>query len=180
MPNYNYKTKLPGIRAFVFDVDGVMTDGTLISTPDGDLLRTFCSKDGFALRMCKMKGFPVGIITGGVSESIAKRMDTLGIDPDDVYMKSRNKIPDFMDFCNRHGLTPDQVVYAGDDIPDIPVLRIAGLACAPADSVSEVKDVVDYVSLFSGGKGFVRELIEQVLKVQGCWELDAVEFSRKF
>lgn len=180
MPNYNYKTKLSGIRAFVFDVDGVMTDGSLISTADGDLLRIFCSKDGFALRMCKMKGFHTGIITGGVSESISRRMDTLGIDPEDVYMKSRDKVPDFMDFCKRHGLSPEQVAYAGDDIPDIPVMRIAGLSAAPADAVSEVKDVAEYVSLYPGGKGFVRELIEQVLKVQGCWVLDTQEFSRKF
>ena len=147
MPNYNYKVKLHSIRAFAFDVDGVLTDGSILSTPDGDLLRTFDSKDGFALRMCSMKGYPVAIITGGVSQSIVHRFKGLGVKEEDIYQKSRDKVPDFLDFCSRHGLKPEEVAFAGDDMPDIPVLRMAGLAVAPADAVPEVKDVCDYVSL---------------------------------
>ena len=169
MPNYNYKVKLHGIRAFAFDVDGVLTDGSIISTPDGDLLRTFDSKDGFALRMCSMKGYPVAIITGGVSQSIVHRFKGLGVKEEDIYQKSRDKVPDFLDFCSRHGLKPEEVAFAGDDMPDIPVLRMAGLAVAPADAVPEVKDVCDYVSLRP-----------QVLKVHEDWCLDTDVFAKTF
>lgn len=180
MPNYNYKIKLQNIRAFAFDVDGVFTDGSILSTPDGDLLRVFDSKDGFALRMCAMKGYPVAIITGGASQSIVHRFMGLGVDEKNIYQKSRDKVPDFMDFCSRHGLKPEEVAFAGDDIPDIPVLRIAGLAAAPADAVPEVKDVSDFVSIRPGGKAFARDLIEQVLKVHGDWHLDTDVFARLF
>ena len=180
MPNYNYKVRLHGIRAFAFDVDGVMTDGAIISTTDGELLRTFDSKDGFGIRMCCMKGYPVGIITGGFSKSTFNRFTGLGIPEEDICQKSRDKMPDFLKFCQRHGLRPEEVVYAGDDIPDIPVLLTAGLSAAPADAAPEVKEVCDYVSLFKGGHGFVRDLIEQVLKVQGNWSLDTALFARKY
>lgn len=180
MPNYNYKVKLKNIRAFAFDVDGVFTDGSLLSTPDGDLLRTFNSKDGFAVRMCTMKGYPVAIITGGISRSILHRFKGLGVKEDDIYQKSRDKVPDFMDFCSRYGLAPEEVAFAGDDIPDIPVLKKAGLAAAPADAVPEVKDVCDYVSLYPGGRAFARDLIEQVLKVRGDWYLDTEVFAKLF
>ena len=150
--------------------DGVLTDGSIISTPDGDLLRTFDSKDGFALRMCSMKGYPVAIITGGMSQSIVHRFKGLGVKEEDIYQKSRDKVPDFLDFCSRHGLKPEEVAFAGDDIPDIP----------PADAVPEVKDVCDYVSLRPGGKAFVRDLIEQVLKVHEDWYLDTEVFAKIF
>ena len=180
MPNYNYKVRLHGIKAFAFDVDGVMTDGSIISMPDGELVRIFNSKDGFAFRMCRMKGYPIGIITGGTSEGIVSRFAGLGVQKEDICQKSRDKVPDFMRFCSRHGLRPEEVAYAGDDIPDIPVLRIAGLSAAPADAVPEVKDICDYVSLFPGGRGFARDLIEQVLKVHGDWELDTDTYSKLF
>ena len=152
MPNYNYKVKLHGIRAFAFDVDGVLTDGSIISTSDGDLLRTFDSKDGFALRMCSMKGYPVAIITGGMSQSIVHRFKGLGVKEEDIYQKSRDKVPDFLDFCSRHGLKPEEVAFA----------------------------VCDYVSLRPGGKAFVRDLIEQVLKVHEDWYLDTEVFAKTF
>lgn len=180
MPNYNYKVKLPGIKAFVFDVDGVMTDGSLLSTESGDLLRTFDSKDCFAIRMCVMHGYPVGIVTGGVSESVNLRCLALGIAEEDIYSRSRNKLPDFTDFCNRHGLKPEEVACCGDDLPDIPILRAAGLSAAPADAAQEVKKEVDYISLYPGGKGFVRELVEQVLKVQGLWGFDPEQYATRF
>lgn len=180
MPNYNYKIKLAGIKAFAFDVDGVMTDGSILSTPDGELMRSFDAKDSFGLRMCSMKGYPVAIITGGLSQSIVNRFSTVGVAPENIYQKSRNKIPDFLDFCKRHGLKPEEVACAGDDLPDIPVLELAGLSAAPADAVPEVKDICDYVSLYPGGKGFVRDLIEQVLKVHGDWSLDTEVYASKF
>ena len=180
MPNYNYKVNLHRIRAFAFDVDGVFTDGSILSTADGDLLRTFDSKDGFAVRMCTMKGYPFAIITGGVSQSIVQRFKGLGVKEEDIYQKSRDKVPDFMDFCTRYGLQPEEVAFAGDDIPDIPVLKVAGLSAAPADAVPEVKDVCDYVSLRPGGRAFARDLIEQVLKVHEDWYLDTEVFAKTF
>lgn len=173
----NYKTKLANIKAFAFDVDGVFTDGSVLCPPSGELIRVYDSKDGMGLRMAYLKGYPIGIITGGDSRSITSRFqDTLATD---IYMKSRNKLPDFMDFCNRHNLKPNEVVFVGDDLPDIPVLKVCGLAVCPADAVNEVKEVCDYVSLYKGGKGCVRDLVEQVLKVQGEWVFDPIEYSAK-
>ncbi len=180
MPNYNYKIKLQNIRAFAFDVDGVMTDGSVISTADGDLLRTFHSKDIFALRMCVLKNYPVAIITGGRTDSIYKRFIEAGIPGENIYQKSRNKVPDFEDFCKRHDLKPENVVYCGDDLPDIPVLKVAGLSACPADAAPEVKDICEYISLHNGGDGFVREIIEQVMKVHGDWYLDVDKFAARF
>lgn len=180
MPNYNYKIKLKNIRAFALDVDGVLTDGSIVSMLNGKLLRTFYAKDGFAIRMCSMHEFPVAIITGGFSESIEKRFLSLGIPPEDIYQKSRNKLPDFMNFCERYALKPENVAFMGDDIPDIGILKICGLAVAPADAAIDVKEVCDYVSPYPGGKGCVRDLIEQTLKVHGKWSLDIDLYARRF
>lgn len=166
----NYKTKLHHIKAFAFDVDGVFTNGNVLCMPDGDLLRTYNSKDGFALRMAFLKEYPVAIITGGNSSSITKRfIPNLA---HEVYLKSRHKVPDFLEFCNKYGLKPEEVAYVGDDLPDIPVLKICGLAVCPADAVPEVKEACDYVSLYKGGDGCVRDLVEQVLKIHGQWEFN--------
>jgi 3-deoxy-D-manno-octulosonate 8-phosphate phosphatase (KDO 8-P phosphatase) len=166
----NYKVKLRGIRGFAFDVDGVFTTGSVMCLPDGDLIRTYNAKDGFGLRMAFMNYYKIAIISGGESESIKKRfMPTLA---NEVYMGSRNKVPTFLEFCKKYNLKPEEVAYVGDDLPDIPVLQICGLAVCPADAVEEVKAVCDYVSLYKGGKGCVRDLVEQVLKIQGKWEFN--------
>ena len=171
----NYKVKLHKIKAFAFDVDGVFTDGSVMCFPDGDLIRTYNAKDGFALRTAYLKGYPVAIITGGFSNSIEKRFaDGLA---NEIYMKSKNKVPDFMDFCNKYNLDPSEVVFVGDDIPDIPILKICGLSVCPSDAVAEVKSACEYISIFPGGKGCVRDIIEQVLKVHNNWDFDPVAFS---
>ncbi|MBQ3175556.1 MAG: HAD hydrolase family protein [Bacteroidales bacterium] len=173
----NYKVKLANIKGFAFDVDGVFTDGGVIGTASGDLIRVYDSKDGFGLRMAYLKGYKTAIVTGGSSESIKKRFLGIGVKEEDIYLKSRDKVPDFLDFCKRNGLEPSEVAFVGDDLPDIPILKICGLAVCPADAVPEVKEVCDYVSQFNGGKGCVRDLIEQVLKVQGKWVFDPVAYS---
>lgn len=180
MPNYNYKARLKDIKAFAFDVDGVLTDGSIISTSDGDLLRTFDSKDGFAIRLCVQHGFPVGIITGGTSNSILFRFRGVGIQDENICQKSRNKVPVFLDFCKRNGIKPQEVAYVGDDLPDISVLKLVGLAVCPSDAVDEVKEVCDYISSRPGGKGCVRELIEQVLKVHGKWIYEPVSYAKQW
>ena len=171
----NYKTKLKNIRAFAFDVDGVFTDGKVLATENGDLLRQHDSKDGFGLRMAVLHNYPTAIITGGTSESIRKRFAPIGVN--EIYLKSRNKVPDFLLFCKKYSLDPSEVAFVGDDLPDIPVLRVCGLAVCPADAVPEVKDVCDYVSLYPGGRGCVRDLIEQVLKIHGDWQFDPEAYS---
>ena len=115
---HNMEHILKNIKAFASDVDGVLTDGGILADLDGELFRTFDSKDGFAVRMATMAGYPVGIITGGRSESIRKRFLTCGVEAEDVYLGSRDKIEDFDDFCRRHGLKPEEVMYFGDDLPD--------------------------------------------------------------
>ncbi len=168
------------IRAFAFDVDGVLTDGGILADLNGELYRTFDSKDGMAIRMAVMKGYHMGIITGGRSESIRMRFASCGIKPEDVYLGSRAKIEDFEDFCSRHGLEPDEVMYFGDDLPDIPVMTACGCGVCPSDAVDEVKEIADLISTRPGGKGCAREIIQMVLKEQGRWELDVQAYKRHF
>lgn len=174
------EAKLQKIKAFVFDVDGVLTDGGILSTPEGDLLRVFDSKDAFALRMVYMKGYKVGVITGGVSESIRLRFRTCGVPRENIYLGSRAKIEDLEDFCTRHDLKPEEIMYFGDDLPDIPVMLACGCGVAPSDAVEEVKAAADHVSSRPGGKGVAREMIEMVLKMHGKWELDVHDYKSKF
>ncbi len=168
------------IKAFAFDVDGVLTDGGILADLNGELYRTFDSKDGMALRMAYLNGYHLAIITGGRSESIRQRFRTCGISPEDVYLGSRAKIEDFDDFCKRHGLEPDEVMYFGDDLPDIPVMAACGCGVCPSDAVDEVKEIADLISTKPGGKGCARETIEAVLKEHGKWGLDVQAYKRHF
>jgi 3-deoxy-D-manno-octulosonate 8-phosphate phosphatase (KDO 8-P phosphatase) len=168
------------IKAFAFDVDGVLTDGGILADLNGELYRVFDAKDAMAIRMAAMKGFHLAIITGGRSESIRKRFESCGIKPEDVYLGSRAKIHDFEDFCRRHHLEPHEVMYFGDDLPDIPVMVACGCGVCPSDAVEEVKEIAGYISTRPGGKGCARETIEAVLKVQGSWELDVQAYKRQF
>lgn len=172
----NYKVKLKNIKAFVFDVDGVLTDGSIICMPEtGDLVRTFNAKDGLGMRLAYMSGYTLAILTGGQSDSILKRF--YPVLAHEVIQNVQDKAPVFEDFCKRHNLYASEVAYVGDDLPDIPVLKICGLAVCPSDAVAEVKGVCDFVSQFPGGRGCVRDLIEQVMKAQGKWTLDASAYQ---
>lgn len=172
--------RLLSIKAVVFDIDGVVTDGGILAMPDGDLLRVFDSKDSFAIRMARMNGLHTGIITGGSSESIALRFRYVGVDREDIYLHSRIKMDDFNDFCSRHLLKPSEVMYFGDDLPDVPVLEACGLGIAPADACEEAKCAAAFVSPFNGGHGCVRNAIETVLKAQGLWKLDTGKYKAMF
>jgi 3-deoxy-D-manno-octulosonate 8-phosphate phosphatase (KDO 8-P phosphatase) len=174
------KERLLGIKAVAFDIDGVLTDGGILAMPDGDLLRVFDAKDSFGVRMAKMNGLHTGIITGGSSESILKRFSVCGVDPDDIYLHSRIKIDDFNKFCQKHSLKAEEVMYFGDDLPDVPVMQACGIGVAPADAVQEVRDAADFVSPFGGGHGCVRHAIEMVLKAQGRWHLDDSLYKKMF
>lgn len=172
--------RLKKIKAFVFDVDGVFTDGGILATAEGDLYRTFDSKDGFGIRMAMMKGYKLGIITGGCSESITKRFLQSGIKPEDVYLGSRDKIEDFEDFCRKYDLLPEEILYMGDDLPDIPVMQVCGCAVAPADAVEEALEAADFICTKAGGKGCVRETVQMTMKIQGTWFLDVQDYKQKF
>ena len=166
----NYKTKLAGIKALAFDVDGVLTDGTVHILPGQEPVRTFHSKDGYALQVAARQGLQLAIITGGKSETAKERLKALGVQ--DVWLGARHKIEAYEEWLARYGLRDEEVLYMGDDLPDTEVLQRAGLSCCPHDSAPEIRALVDYVSPIDGGKGCVREVIEQVLRAQGRWNLE--------
>lgn len=172
--------KLKTIKAIAFDIDGVFTDGGILAMPDGDLLRVFDAKDCFAVRMARMAGLHVAIITGGSSQSITRRFTYCGVPEEDIFLHSRIKMDDLARFCRTHSINPEEVMYFGDDLPDVPVLEACGIGVAPADAVREAKDAADYVSPFCGGRGCVRDTLEKLLKVQDSWRLNDQQYKKMF
>ena len=163
----NFKEKLENVKAFVFDVDGVLSSPQVILHPSGDLMRTMNTKDGYALQYAVKRGYPIAIITGGITESVAGRFRGLGIT--DIYMGSFYKPDDFTDFLHKYDLNPEEILYMGDDLPDYEVMKRAGVSCCPADAVEEIKSVAHYISPLNGGYGCARDVIEQVLRLHGRW-----------
>lgn len=166
----NYKEILPQITTFIFDVDGVLTNGKVQILPDGEMTRNMSVRDGFALKSAMEQGFNVAIISGGTSESVRTRLNYLGIKH--VYLKIYDKLQQFESYCDMMNISPEEVMYMGDDLPDLEVLRVVALACAPQDADSEVLNVAQYVSHKKGGEGAVRDIIEQVMRVQGKWQIE--------
>lgn len=162
----NFKEKLKDIKAFVFDVDGVFSENIVLHT-NGDLMRYMNVKDGFAVKTAVDKGYIVAIITGGNSESVSSRFKGLGVT--DIYINSHEKLNDYEDFYMKYDLKPEQILYMGDDIPDYEPMKASGLATCPADAVEEIQNVAHYVSDKDGGKGCVRDVIEQVMRAQSVW-----------
>jgi 3-deoxy-D-manno-octulosonate 8-phosphate phosphatase (KDO 8-P phosphatase) len=163
----NYKSNLKNITTFVFDYDGVLTNGTVVLTDNGEPFRTANVKDGYALQLAVKNGFRVAVISGGRSETIRKRMHSLGIP--DVFIGVESKLEVFEDYLHKNDVALDSVLYMGDDIPDLNCLKKAGLSTCPSDAAQEVKAVANYISPRKGGEGCVRDVIEQVLKVHGKW-----------
>ncbi len=163
----SYKEYLAEITTFIFDVDGVLTDGTITVTSEGEMLRTMSIKDGFALKTAVDAGFNVCIISGGSNEGVRKRLEGLGIE--DIYLGVHNKIEQLNVYLKQYTIKTSQILYMGDDIPDYPVMKLVGLPCCPQDAVAEIKGISKYISHKSGGKGAVRDVIEQVLKVRDKW-----------
>ncbi|HEX7411324.1 MAG TPA: 3-deoxy-D-manno-octulosonate 8-phosphate phosphatase [Bacteroidales bacterium] len=166
----NYKELLREVNTFIFDYDGVLTDGSVILLENGEALRTANVKDGYAIQLAIKKNYHVVIISGGISESIRKRFDTLNVK--DVFMGADNKMLIYEDYIKRNHIQPEHVLYMGDDIPDYEVMLKAGVPSCPADAAQEIKAISKYISHFDGGKGCVRDVIEQVLKIQGKWMND--------
>ncbi len=171
---------LKSVKAFAFDIDGVATEGGVFCNSEGDLLRTYDAKDGFGIRMAVMRGYPVAVITGGSSESIRKRMLASGVESQNVFLHCRDKREEFAIFCERYDLKPEDVMYFGDDVPDLDVLKACGVAVCPADAVDEVKEVADWVTTKPGGKGCLREAIEATLRAQGQWIFEPDVYKKKF
>lgn len=163
----NYKEILININTLIFDYDGVLTDGTVLTTENGDQLRTGFVRDGYALHMAIKKGYNVAIISGGTSASILKRCETLNLK--DVYIGIGNKIETFQNYIKEKKIDTSQVLYMGDDIPDYKVMQMVGLAACPADAAEEIKSISKYISAYKGGHGCVRDIIEQLMKVQEKW-----------
>ncbi len=167
MTEKSYKEYLEHITTLIFDVDGVLTDGTITVTTSGEMLRSMNIKDGYALKTAVDNGFNICIISGGSNEGVRLRLKGLGIK--DIYLGAHNKIEQLNTYLSTHNIKSENVLYMGDDIPDYPVMKGIGLPCCPQDAVPEIKNISKYVSHKKGGKGAVRDVIEQVLKVQGKW-----------
>lgn len=158
------------INTFVFDVDGVLTDGTLLVLPNGVMARRMNIKDGYALQLAVKKGYHVVIISGGISDEVQERLNKLGVT--NVFMQVQDKVAVLTNFMQQHRLSKEQVLFMGDDMPDAPALRLVGLPTCPVDAATDIKEIAQYISPVNGGAGCVRDVIEKVMKLQGNWNED--------
>ncbi len=163
----NYKANLHDIKAFVFDFDGVMTDGSVWMYADRETVRCGNIKDGFAIQYAVKKGYIVALISGATSLSINNRMESLGVTQ--IYTGCANKMETYAKFLRQNGLEEKQVLCMGDDIPDYEIMSHCGVAACPSDAAVEIKSISDYISLYAGGHGCVRDVIEQTLRLHGQW-----------
>ena len=173
-----FKEELKQIRAFAFDVDGVLSNDVLSVNRTGVLIRTANVKDGFAIRNAVKMGFPVAIITGGISNRSKLRYKQLGVTH--YYQGTKNKVMCLNDFVQNYKLNVSQVLFMGDDLVDFNVMKMVGIPTCPKDAVSEIKEISKYISDKNGGEGCVRDVIEQTLRAQGKWFTDEMLNSRAF
>jgi 3-deoxy-D-manno-octulosonate 8-phosphate phosphatase (KDO 8-P phosphatase) len=171
----SYKELMNDITTFILDVDGVLTDGTIHVTQTGEMLRHMHIRDGYAMKAAVENGYTVCIISGGSNEGVRVRLRNLGIT--DIHLGVPNKVETFKEFTELYNIKPEQVLYMGDDIPDFHVMKLVGLPTCPQNAVPEIKNISKYISHINGGKGCVRDVIEQVMKVQGKW---MAHFDAKF
>jgi 3-deoxy-D-manno-octulosonate 8-phosphate phosphatase (KDO 8-P phosphatase) len=167
MEEKNFKELLRNVKAMAFDVDGVLTDGSLLLMPDGELVRVMNIRDGIVMKIAVKKGYHLCIITGGSNAAVKQRLNRLGIT--DVYLKTENKWEAMKEFLATYDLKAEEVLYMGDDLVDHEVMTKIGVPVCPKDAVPEIKALSLYVSDKDGGKGCVRDVVEQVMKVQGKW-----------
>lgn len=163
----NFKEDIAKVRLIVLDVDGVMTDGGITVTPEGEFIRKFHAKDGYALSYALRRGYEIAIITGGRGRSLEVRLNMLGVKH--IYSNCMHKIEALHDLMQKVGVTPEEVLYMGDDIPDIEPMQQVGMPVCPADAATEVIEASRYVSQFKGGEGCVRDVVEQVMRARGDW-----------
>lgn len=166
----SYKTKLGRIRAFVFDVDGVFTDGSILLVPGPAMSRVMSVLDGYAVVKALKQDYKICIITGGDDPMVRHRMEYLGITEYHAKISDKKRI--FDGFINKNGLNSNEILTMGDDLPDMQILKASGISAVPKNAVPEIKQIADYISPIFGGSGAVRDVIEQVMKVQGKWIQD--------
>lgn len=165
--NRSLYEKLASVNTFIFDVDGVLTNGCVLVTENGDLLRTMSTRDGQGIKTALAEGYLVAIITKGASEGVRKRFENLGITH--IYDKVSNKRTPLIQLMDQLSLSRENVLYMGDDIPDVEVYDLVGVSCCPSDAASDNLSRADYISPIIGGHGCVREIIEKVMRLQGTW-----------
>jgi 3-deoxy-D-manno-octulosonate 8-phosphate phosphatase (KDO 8-P phosphatase) len=171
------RSRLKKIKLLVFDVDGVLTPGDILVHPDGSESKSFDVRDGIAMRFAQQGGLKLGLLSGRYSEAVAQRAQDLGIEV--CIQGSVGKKPDFLEILKKLSLTPEEAAYVGDDIVDIPVLRMAGFAATVANGCPEVLEVAHYTTRAEGGHGAVREIIELVLKTQDRWDDVVRQYSEE-
>jgi 3-deoxy-D-manno-octulosonate 8-phosphate phosphatase (KDO 8-P phosphatase) len=166
----NLLTTFKPIKLFVLDVDGVLTNGTILLLDNGEQARTMNIKDGYAMQLAVKKGYHFLIISGGKSDAVVQRLQKLGVQH--IEMGVHNKVEVLHKYLQQLGLHKEQVLMMGDDMPDIEAMQQVGVACAPADAVQEVKNIAHYISEKEGGNTCVRDVIEKVLKLNNHWNND--------
>lgn len=157
------------IRTFIFDMDGVLTDGSVLVDHNNNWLRQMNIRDGYALQLAASEGFGIVVISGSDSPHVRDRLHKLGVT--EVFMKVKNKEQFLRDFAKERKLDLSEVLFMGDDIPDYFCLKLAGVGACPADGASEIKEIASYISPYPGGKGCVRDVIEKVMKLNHKWTL---------
>ena len=167
MENKNYKELLKEITTFILDVDGVLTNGKILVTSKGKMLREMNTKDGFIIKYALDKGFKIFIISGGTNKGVKERLKDLGIE--EIFLGEHTKKDTYEKLIKKYNLKRNEIVYMGDDIPDLPVMKKIGVPCCPNDAVPDVKQISIYISKKNGGQGCVRDIIEQTLRVQNKW-----------
>ncbi len=163
----SYKELMNGITTFILDIDGVLTDSSVHITTSGEMLRTMNIRDGYAMKAAIDSGYKICVISGGSNEGVRIRLQNLGIT--DIHLAEPNKVKTFNKYLKLYNLTAAEVLYMGDDIPDFHVMQLVGIPTCPQDAVPEIKAISTYVSHKNGGRGAVRDVIEQVMRVQGKW-----------
>ena len=169
------KYDLSKITTVIFDVDGVLSENTIPMDLNGNPIRTMNVKDGYAIQLAAKQGIRLAIITGGKCDSIQYRYSKLGVN--DIFMGCAVKIEKYREYCRQNNLKDEEVMFLGDDIPDYEIMKVAGCTCCPSDACQEIKDISTYVSPASGGNGFARDVLEQLLKSRGLWLSSAKAFG---
>lgn len=163
----NYLEQFKTVKTFIFDVDGVLTNGQVLVNEAGEQLRSMSTRDGYAIKKAVRAGYNVCIITGGNSVGVVKRLE--GLEVKDIFWGVSNKIEVFLSYVRSNQLETSTILYMGDDLPDYEVMRLVGLPCSPTDAAQEILEIAQYVSPKKGGEGAARDVIEKVLKLNGHW-----------
>lgn len=159
--------RLAQVKAFVLDVDGVLTNGQVLVNEQGEQWRSFNTRDGYAMQLAVKQQYPFIVITGGRSQGVAKRLEALGIS--DVVLNCSDKLSTLKSWAAEKGIPLDAVLFMGDDVPDLPLLQAVGIPCCPGDAIPDVQDTCVYISPLNGGAGAVRDVLEKVLRLQHRW-----------